>query len=293
MSIHERRPILGPRLPVTSTAHNREVPEQQGLTKREITRLVNDWIGVNDGYLGEFTYAKHDRFWSDVCDIDVDTHDFSGTARACFEHTLRSVDPACQAAVVRAILEEYPPADPLPPTGFRSRTVRETLLAALRRIDGTGAATVEVEIESPTDIVRRSLADAQVLLRESGPQSAVDRVHTAMHGYLADLCREAGAPGLSERPTMNQLFKSARSHHPALKNLGPRSDEIGKIFNSMANILDALNPVRNNASVAHPNEVLVGEAEAVLLINTVHTLLGYLEAKRRQAPSPLLVEAEA
>jgi hypothetical protein len=51
----------------------------------------------------------------------------------------------------------------------------------------------------------------------------------------------------------------------------------------MATILDALNPVRNNASMAHPTSALIGEAEAVLVINTVRTLLTYLEAKQRQA----------
>jgi len=51
----------------------------------------------------------------------------------------------------------------------------------------------------------------------------------------------------------------------------------------MANIMDALNPVRNNASVAHPNTTLIGEPEAVLVINIVRSLLGYLEAKRRAA----------
>jgi hypothetical protein len=54
------------------------------------------------------------------------------------------------------------------------------------------------------------------------------------------------------------------------------------MLGSMATILDALNPVRNNASIAHPNRALVGEAEAVLVINTVRTLLTYLEAKQRE-----------
>jgi len=59
------------------------------------------------------------------------------------------------------------------------------------------------------------------------------------------------------------------------------------VLGSMASILDALNPVRNNASVAHPNEELVGDSEAVLVINTVRTMLSYLESKRRQVgPAP-------
>jgi hypothetical protein len=36
-----------------------------------------------------------------------------------------------------------------------------------------------------TDVVERALVDAEQLLSGSGPISAVDRVHTALHGYLS------------------------------------------------------------------------------------------------------------
>lgn len=42
----------------------------------------------------------------------------------------------------------------------------------------TGQVAVEVELESASEVVRRALDDAAILLRTSGPQSAVDRVHT-------------------------------------------------------------------------------------------------------------------
>ena len=82
---------------------------------------------------------------------------------------------------------------------------------------------------------------------------------------------------------MTQLFKALRSGHPALSATGPNIDEISRVYNSMANILDALNPLRNNASVAHPNRRLIDEEDAILVINTVRTLISYLEAKRRKA----------
>lgn len=86
---------------------------------------------------------------------------------------------------------------------------------------------------------------------------------------------------------MTQLFKALRVGHPALKVLGPNADEMTRILQSMTNIMDALNPVRNNASVAHPNTTLIGEPEAVLVINIVRSLLGYLEARRRLTHAPV------
>lgn len=144
--------------------------------------------------------------------------------------------------------------------------------------------SVEVSLRTASETVRRALDDADNLMRTSGPQSAVDRLHTAMHGYLLNLCAEAGI-AYGDRPTMNQLFKALRAQHPSLGGLGARSEDVAKMLGSMAAILDALNPVRNNAPMAHPNSALIGQAEAVLVINTVRTLLAYLEAKRAASPT--------
>jgi hypothetical protein len=252
------------------------------LSRKEIGRLVHNWIGVDGGYLGSFSYAKHDRFWMETCDLHVDTSAFPGTTRACFEETLFEASARDQAAALRAILEEYPlPTEPIASLPkFRTPALNREMNAWITRLE-TGEVGIEVDLETASDIVRRALDDADVLMRTSGPQSAVDRVHTAMHGYLHSLCDEVDI-STKDRPTMNQLFKALRVKHPSLADLGTRPEEVTRILGSMATILDALNPVRNNASVAHPNDELIGEPEALLVINTVRTLLGYLENKRRQ-----------
>lgn len=40
-------------------------------------------------------------------------------------------------------------------------------------------------------------------------------------------------------------------------------------------------PLRSQASLAHPNEELLGEAEAALVISVGRTLLTYLDARLR------------
>lgn len=182
--------------------------------------------------------------------------------------------------MLRAILEEYPLGEDTPHGQTRTDRLQSEILQWIARLE-TGQAAVPVEIISTTEIVRRALDDSDLLLKTSGPQSAVDRVHTAFHGYLHALCDEASIAGLPDRPTMTQLFKALRAAHPALRALDPNADEITRVLQSMANIMDALNPLRNNASVAHPNPTLIGEPEAVLVVNTVRTLLSYLEARRR------------
>jgi hypothetical protein len=52
----------------------------------------------------------------------------------------------------------------------------------------------------------------------------------------------------------------------------------------MSNVLDKINTLRNNASVAHPNEQLLGEAEARLAINAGKTVFAYVEEKLGSPP---------
>lgn len=128
--------------------------------------------------------------------------------------------------------------------------------------------------------VRQALDDAEVLLRSPGPVSAVDRAHTALHGYLRNAADSAGV-SYKQDASMTALLKSLRTSHPKLGKLGPRSQDAEKVLNSCGAILDAMLLLRNQASLAHPNEELLGEAEAVLVISVGRTLLTYLDARLR------------
>jgi hypothetical protein len=47
----------------------------------------------------------------------------------------------------------------------------------------------------------------------------------------------------------------------------------------MSTIVDALQPMRNRASLAHANEQLLCREDAVLAINAARSLIHYLDAK--------------
>lgn len=135
-------------------------------------------------------------------------------------------------------------------------------------------------LHSTSDVVDRALIDAEQLLASTGATSGVDRVHTAFHGYLKVVCDKASiayAPDAS----LTTLFKLVREQHPAFTSPGPRAEEIRRVVGSFANAVDALNTIRNQASVAHPSGTLLDGPEAMLLINGVRTLLQYLDSKIR------------
>jgi len=76
-----------------------------------------------------------------------------------------------------------------------------------------------------------------------------------------------------------ELFKIIRGNHPRLRSRGPRVSDIDQVLKSLSVIIGVLNPVRNRASVAHPNNELLEELEAMLVINAVRSILHYIDAR--------------
>lgn len=81
--------------------------------------------------------------------------------------------------------------------------------------------------------------------------------------------------------TITSIFKILRESHPRLSSVVAHSEHVDRAVRGMATVLDALNPLRNRGSVAHPNEQLPGNAEAMLAINSARTILHYLNSKLR------------
>jgi hypothetical protein len=246
-----------------------------GLTRQEITRLVNRYIGVSGGYLGDFSYRTHTDFYPEFCDLDINPNDYPGTTRERFITILTGSSPAVQAKIVRGILAKYHPGPA--PNATRTQQLHDEFLAVARRLEGT------CPVASPTltitsEVVERAISDAEALIRSGGATSAVDRLHTTVHGYLRAVCDQAG---IAYKPdsTMAALFKALREQHPAFSTLGPRAQDITQIMRAMATIMDVFNPIRNSASVAHPNSQLLEGPEAALAINAARTILHYLDAK--------------
>ena len=245
-----------------------------GLTNREIIRIVNRYIGVSGGYLGDFSYRTHADFYPEYCDLDINPSDLeTGTTRERFIHILETSPPHAQAKIIRGVVEKYPAgSDPL-----RTEAAQDDLEEIATRLE-RGGMVVGAPPALTSEVVRRAIDDVEALLQQGGPTSAVDRVHTSLHGHLRYLCDEAGI-AYDREDTMVALLKKLRKEHPKLQDLGPRSQDIQTVLNASGSILDALNPVRNNASVAHPNEELLGRTEAQLVINIGRSLLTYVDAK--------------
>lgn len=246
------------------------------LSNLEITKIVYRYIGVSGGYLGDFSYQSHSEFYPLYCELDIDPFQYVGTTRERFISILKNAPTESQAKIIRGVLQRFPlEAENKPST--RNRELHAELMDLARRLEGASpVATPAPRISSA--VVERAISDLETLLQTNGAVSGVDRVHTALHGYLRAVCDSEGIP-YDRDESMTRLFRLLRQYHPALQNLGTRSSDIVRILQSFANIMDVLNPIRNNASVAHPNADLLEKDEAMLVINAARTLLHYLDAK--------------
>jgi len=229
------------------------------LTKSEVMLVVNRWIGGTGGYLGDFSYRTHAEFYPEYCDLEIDPYKMEGTTRDRFIKILSSCAPHEQAKILRGILERCPLGAQGAPD-IRTAELSKRILEMTKRLEAGGS----VSSPSPritSAVVATAIADAEALINASGAVSGVDRVHTSLHGYLLAVCDASGI-SYQEDASTTALFKLVRNHHPALRKLGARGNDVERVLMSCATILDALNPLRNRGSMAHPNPVLISPAEA-------------------------------
>ena len=244
------------------------------MTSQEIVRLINRYIGVKDGYLGDFKYRSHADFYPEFCNLDIDPKLFGDTTRERFHAILIASQPQVQAKIIRGILTKYRPSAEV---DSRTQEAHDDFLRIAQRLECASP------VSSPTpaftsEVVKRAIADAETLIKTSGATSGVDRIHTAIHGYMRSVCDSHGI-AYTRESTILALFTLILTQHPAFGVAGPRAGDVTKICRAMGVVMDSLNPIRNQASVAHPNHELLEEAEAMLVINVTRSILHYVDAK--------------
>ncbi len=252
------------------------------MTEAEIRLLVYKYIGVDGGYLNDFSYSAHESFYPEYCDLlDIDVaaarDKYRSTAKT-FLGILQNAAPCDQARIIRGTIKKFEEKYAWSDRGSKGNRelLKPRLEAIAARLEGN--VVPPPTLESTSEAVQRALHDTETLLRNGDPVSGVDRVHTAFHGHLLHLCQRDDV-NLPKDPTVVQIWKAIITSHPTFQVGGPRRDDIKKMLRSLSAAIDALSPVRNRASLSHPNEALLEAAEALLVVNMTRTLINYLEQK--------------
>jgi hypothetical protein len=102
-----------------------------GLTGLEINKLVNRYIGVSGGYLGDFSYRTHHDFYVEL-DLDIDPYNYDGTTRERFIKILSKSTSAVQARILDGILNRFPVGS----SELRTQAQRDEVVGWIARLKG-------------------------------------------------------------------------------------------------------------------------------------------------------------
>lgn len=249
---------------------------------RDINKLVETYIGTtSDGYLRHFSYSKHEKFYHLYCDLDVDVPSYRSlghTTRSAFIQILKDSKPREQAKIIRGTFEYIqPPEPPFDEEEKKRHQAYQDLLKLADILEADGQVASPTIVQT-SEVVFEALKDAEVLLNSRGPKNAVDRAHTALHGYLKKQCLDRGE-SLTKDASLTEVFKVLREKFPEFASIIPHDNEAKRVLGSLASALDSLNTIRNRGTLAHPNELLLEPAEAMLYINLSRAVLSYIESK--------------
>ena len=247
------------------------------LSDRDIEFVTRKWIGVNGGYLGDFSYRTHYEFYYDFCDLEhIDPYKIEGTTRTRFEQILSSSDAKTKVAILKGVLKKFPMGS----TEFRTEDRYEKLQEFIRRCDTSEPNKIihPVTLVDSIKSIELALVEAEKLIEINSPLGAVDRIHTAFHGYLLTLCQKKSLD-VSAETKITALFNLIRENYSEQLKIAHLQEETIKILRSMSGIVDAMSGIRNRGSLAHPNEKLLDACEASLYINIVKSMLHYLKNK--------------
>lgn len=243
------------------------------MNRLEINTLMERYIGSSGGWLGDFgSHADLLRFYVD-CGLDVIPTDYPGTNKERFRAILDNVEPADQAKIIRGILKRHPVGS----SKNRTQELHDDFYRLARRLEaGVGVASPAPVYTS--EFVKRTLAEVEEAIKTKRETSGVDRVHSALHGYLRLVCDRAGIAYIQDDRIV-ELFKKLLAEHAALQDLGPRPQDTATITKAFCAVMTVIDPLRNKASYAHPTPALLDVPEAMLAINAARTILHYVDAK--------------
>ena len=115
-----------------------------------------------------------------------------------------------------------------------------------------------------------------MFIREERYDSAVDSVHTACHGYLRAVLSEHGV-SYSADDGLSVLFAKPHGYYGGAIQPADVGERIKRILRSAGGIITAVNELRNNNTIAHPNGQLIQRREAKLVIWLGNAVVDYIE----------------
>ena len=249
----------------------------EGLQSYEVGFIVNQWIGTNPNAqssgLAWFTHDELTEFLNRDCGVPsfvpgvTQADDLSKRDRltaalrgSCIQH---------QAVILDGLLRRAKLAPP-PGDSFHARANIESWLNELQQAD---RHMVHVDMPVP-DVAARALEVVADCVGKADYLQAVDRIHTAVHACVRQLAVEVGVD-VETKKSLTEQFAAVRGKHPAfVVQDGDRAT--ANVLKGLGQVVNGINWMRNEQSLAHPSPQPLADAEARLAVNATSALLQYI-----------------
>lgn len=150
------------------------------------------------------------------------------------------------------------------------------LLKTLSESENNSAVVSFQKIATRSGTIQKAVEDAEVFIREGKYDSALDRVHTASHGYLRQLLTEHGIT-CEEEDGLPALFSKLHGYYGDSIQPSDVGERVKGILRSAGGMINAVNELRNNNTIVHPNDQLIQAREAWLVIRILNAVVDYIE----------------
>ena len=248
--------------------------------KRVLERLFE----MGGGYVCDFTNRTFQEFVLDVTGIDVyeERYSAAGESKA---NRLRTFWRLERNHVVAKLLEEmisYEAVEVVrqdePQEELEDLRERASQLVARLR-EGIEVADLGVFADEQQDSTFEALArQIQESVDNGRPEEALDRLHTYLTRYSRALC-DRHAIEYSRSTPLHALFGSYVRY--LRENELVESKASLTILSSSIKVLDDLNKVRNDQSLAHDNSLL-NRNEATLIFRNISTSVKFIRGLERR-----------
>ena len=262
-------------------------------------RLFEQALNMEGGYLLDFTDRTFAEFFFENVGIDPD-HDKAyfegrGTSKAKRFRAFVENAPFDLVAMVLRNLWEYRSHVLEPGEAVDEQKIQETYFQIVERLEGRSDKidTTAIDAFEPSVTLEELVESIKRDIDAAKPQSAMDRLHTYCMKRFGSLVYVHTGESCGKNDALHarvgryvKALKQKQSIHPISE----------RIISTASHILEGLNPIRNNFSLAHDNPDLMQMEEARFVFESVTAILRYFKSIDGQAfedqgsPTSLTVE---
>jgi hypothetical protein len=235
--------------------------------------ILEKFLGMGSGYVLGFTDREFQEFVLDWTGRDIfdAAYNFRSGSKANRTRRFWQIERNCSVAELLDGLLRYAEAHGL---SELQTTISERYKQIVERLNQD---TPVQELDAISfDITDKGFSYLRDSIKESidkgKPEAGIDRLHTYAVKFLRYVCSNRGLPvekHISLPALMGQYLRHIRS-----KGL-IESEITDKILRSSISLLDTLNAVRNERSLAHDNPLL-NYHESILILNQVCSTIRFI-----------------